>query len=336
MFFHRMPCIGLGILGDKDGAQMLAVYQLAVPTPYNVGPVNVYLIKNDPLTLIDVGPATPEARRFLQESLRHLGVDLKDIKRIVITHAHPDHCGLLPELTRLTGAAVYMHHDEGQKVRGGYEQYMALLPHLLETGIPREAINGIMNNRGKTVRSQQHNVEYVGLQNDDKIDFDAGTLTVMHLPGHSPGHICLYDPVQKHFFSGDFLLSQITPNPIMEPDPVNPGRRLPTLKQYLTSLDVVEDLAISMVCPGHGGVFSDYQGVINNGRCHHQLQFQQIMKQLEGQELNTFQISQRIYPGLQGWEIFLGLSEIQAHLDFLTAGNKIDACIKQGVAYYTL
>lgn len=320
----------------EDGVEMLAIYQLAVPTPYNVGPVNVYLIKNDPMTLIDVGPATKEANRFVRESLESLGVDIKDIKRIIITHAHPDHYGLVQEIVDSTHATVLIHDFEVKKAKGGQGQYLALLPFLLETGIPTEILNGIVNSRDKVAQVSHKNVEYVGLKGGESIVFDGGELKVMHLPGHSPGHVCLYDPGQKHFFAGDFLLSQITPNPVMEPDPINKGQRLPTLKQYLNGLDYVETLDISMVCPGHGGVFSDYKGVINTGRRHHKRQFDQIMKQLKGQELNTFQISKKIYPQLQGWEVFLGLSEIQAHLDFLSGCRKIDCYKKQGVTYYTI
>ena len=71
----------------------MQIVPLAIPTPFYVGDVNVYLIKEDPLTLIDVGPKTDDAYRTLVEKLGRIGVKLADIRRIVLTHAHEDHCG---------------------------------------------------------------------------------------------------------------------------------------------------------------------------------------------------------------------------------------------------
>jgi len=157
----------------------------------------------------------------------------------------------------------------------------------------------------------------------------------MHFPGHSPGHLCLYDPEQKFFFSGDFLLPHITPNPLMEPDHDKPGRRLPALKQYLSGLDALEKLDIAMVFPGHGGTFNDFRSVINVGRRHHQSQFARIKDKLKSGGLNAFQLSRAIYPGLKGWEIFLGLSEILAHLDLLVEKGEINCSQIQEVIYYS-
>src|SRR5215813_8156445 len=72
----------------------MQIIPIAIPTPFYVGPVNVYLIKQDPLTLIDVGPKTPEASKSLRDQLARNGVRLSDIRRVVLTHAHEDHCGL--------------------------------------------------------------------------------------------------------------------------------------------------------------------------------------------------------------------------------------------------
>jgi glyoxylase-like metal-dependent hydrolase (beta-lactamase superfamily II) len=91
---------------------LLAVYQLPVPTPYAVGPVNVYLIKNDPVTLIDVGPGTAKAGEVLKDMLSSLGVGIKEVKRIIITHAHPDHCGLAADIAGDSNATVFIHRLE--------------------------------------------------------------------------------------------------------------------------------------------------------------------------------------------------------------------------------
>ena len=76
----------------------MQITQLSIPTPFYVGDVNVYLIKEDPLTLVDVGPKTTEAAAALREKLGREGIRLSDIRRIVLTHAHEDHCGLAKQV----------------------------------------------------------------------------------------------------------------------------------------------------------------------------------------------------------------------------------------------
>ena len=72
----------------------MKIVPLAIPTPFYVGDVNVYLIREDPLTLIDVGPKTDEAAKALRDKLAAHGVKFSDVRRILLTHAHEDHCGL--------------------------------------------------------------------------------------------------------------------------------------------------------------------------------------------------------------------------------------------------
>ncbi len=78
----------------------MKIIPLSIPTPFYIGDVNVYLIKEEPLTLIDVGPKTAEAETVLREKLKRHGVSFSDIKRILLTHAHEDHCGLAKRILR--------------------------------------------------------------------------------------------------------------------------------------------------------------------------------------------------------------------------------------------
>jgi len=296
----------------------------------------VYLINNEPVTLIDAGPNTSEASKVLKRFLSSIGLDIKDIQRIIITHAHPDHCGLVPEIVRISGAPVYMHPLEGRRFSGDVMFYKERLPFAIEAGIPMEVLKEMAGEQNNIPQPGLNDVKTRELNDGDEVLFDKGKLLSYHLPGHSPGHICLYGTNKKNFFSGDFLLPHITPNPVVEPDSDNPGRRLPTLKQYLNGLDLLEKMEISLVCPGHGGVFNDYLRVIEVGRRHHRLQNNRIMDKLKERALSTFQLSMEMYPGLEGWEIFLGLSEVQAHLDYLLEKNKLSLYKKQGIAYYSI
>jgi len=85
------------------------LHTLSIPTPFPVGSVNVYLAEGDPLTLVDAGPRYGPARESLESGLDGRGYGVADVRRIVLTHAHADHCGLAAELARASGAEVLTH-----------------------------------------------------------------------------------------------------------------------------------------------------------------------------------------------------------------------------------
>lgn len=313
---------------------MLSVYQVTLPTPYKVGPVNIYVIKNRPVTLIDAGADTPEAYKMLRHMLPQLGVNINEIERVLLTHSHPDHSGLAAKIAAESGAAIIAHHMEIQKMASTEDPISERLPYMLETGITITEIRAIQVDRDKLPGPTMIDAKIYEMQDGDLLEFETGVLQVLHLPGHSPGHVCFYSPEQKFFFSGDFMLSHITPNPLWEPDPDCPDRRMPTLSQYLQGLERVEKMDISVVFPGHGGSFSDYHGVIEAVRGHHDVQVKLMLDKLKGHELNTYQLCRKIYPHLGGWDIFLGLSEIQANLDLMMEKQLIGGYKRNGVVYY--
>ena len=114
----------------------MKIIPLSIPTPFYVGDVNVYLIKEEPLTLIDVGPKTVEAADALREKLRENGVRLEDIKRIVLTHTHEDHCGLAKQIRdEAKNAEIFVHRWETGHLFGrlAREEHKNLM---LRAGVP--------------------------------------------------------------------------------------------------------------------------------------------------------------------------------------------------------
>jgi len=313
---------------------MLSVYQLAIPTPYPVGPVNIYLIKNEPLTLVDVGPDTAKAKEALREGLKSLGVDLSEIQRIFLTHSHPDHCGLAAWVNDASGAKIYAHPHELRRMTANSDHIKERMPFVIQSGLPDDKIAEVMGEKDKLPRPNLDGKDVEVLYGGEAFECEGGSFQILHLPGHAPGHLCLYVPSQGYLFSGDFLLPHITPNPILEPDPENPSRRLPVLRQYFSGLQVLEKMNIKLVWPGHGGVFNDFRSVIKVGYEHHQRQFKNIKKVLGNERKSCYQVTRAIYPSLKGWNIFMGISEVQAHLDYLIYKEELRGEVDGEVMYY--
>ena len=121
----------------------MKIIPISLPTPFYIGPVNVYLIAEDPITLIDTGPKTKEANEALREGLRRARIRVSDIRRIVLTHAHEDHCGLARSLRDEAKESQVLVHswESGHRIgRLEYEEHRTLLAR---AGVPPAGIESM-------------------------------------------------------------------------------------------------------------------------------------------------------------------------------------------------
>jgi len=313
---------------------MLEIYKITVHTPYPVGPVNSYLVKNQPYTLIDPGPETAEAKQSLAEGLTSLGVDLKDISRVILTHSHSDHSGLARWLNEIAGARIYVHQFEIRKLTLDYDFYQERLSFFQEAGMPTEALKEILNDFDPVGKPVLPDTGVTILSGGETLRFEGGALLTMHMPGHSDGHICLYDQEGMCLLAGDFILKHITPNPNMEPDPTNFTARLPTLNQYLGGLDLLENLNPRLILPGHGNNIDNSREAVKKAREHHRERLKALTSVLENNSISVYQLMRFYYPQIKGFEIYLGISEVFAHVDYLLAEDRIIKRKSSGVSLF--
>ncbi len=159
--------------------------------------LNGYLIRGaDGFTLVDTGLKGFD--RYVRQALRQLNSTLADLKRIVITHAHPDHVGALPSLQQQVNATTYAHRLDAPVIRGDWP---IAYPKPEELGLPGRFLLGRI--RATSITPARVDVELTDQQTLDEVLPGA---QVIHLPGHSHGHIGLYLPEEKTLIGGDVLL----------------------------------------------------------------------------------------------------------------------------------
>ncbi len=315
---------------------MLNITRISVPTPYTVGPVNSYLIKNRPFTLVDPGPDTDEAKKALVKGLYSFGVSLAEIDRVVITHSHTDHSGLARWIGDAAGAAVYVHKLEVRKLQPDYDYYQERMPFFKEAGMPESLLTEIMDDKDPVAKPLLPSSNVIEVSGGESLEFEGGALEILHLPGHSGGHVCLYDRQGGRFLSGDFILAHITPNPVMEADHSDFSSRIPALAQYLEGLDRLKAIDLSVILPGHGNIIEKCPETVLKAQKHHFMRLENICSVLAGGSLSVYQVMRVLYPSISGFKAYLGISEVFAHLDLLVDMNRVTRVKVSGVSFYSV
>lgn len=298
-----------------------------MPTPYAVGPVNAYLINAEPVTLIDAGINTPQAQNALLLGLEEAGVFPESIQRILITHAHPDHYGLVGFLQERSGATVYFPRREIARVRDK-QMLFEVGKLLLEAGMPLELLFKMDQQRKKDPKPGIDHDEVVPIDEGEAFAFDDFTLTTLHMPGHTGGHVVFHEPDTGTLFAGDQLLPEVSPNPLLEPSLDEPGERRRSLKEYLASLERMETLGLTLAYPGHGDPVTDADVLIRSTIEHHLKRKVQVAGYLTDEPKTVYAIAAEIYPHVRDYDVFLAVSEVVAHLDLVVEDG--DATVETG------
>ncbi len=321
------------------------IYQLQIPIPNNpLGHTNTYLVKGDDRhLLIDAGYGNVEALQSLNDQLTEIGVDPADISQIVVTHAHFDHYGLADRLRQVSRAKIALHYLEKNLLTRRQTNVEELLRQTEQwfhaAGVPASELPTPPTTPAGTSSFATPPLPDIDLRSGDEISAANYNFQVIWTPGHSPGHICLYEPDKKLLFAGDHVLPVITPHISLQPlSNANP------LADFINSLNEVKQLAVNLVLPAHEHIYTDLPKRVEEIILHHELRNLEILEAMKVRPETAYQISTQItwmptlggvsFQDLAPWDRRMAISETLAHLEAMRVNSRVSQVNRDNIIYY--
>ncbi len=305
------------------------VTRVALPIGVNaIESVNMYILDDgDKVTVVDCGvwkPDQPDGGvATVQAGLRGAGYELADVSRLVVTHAHIDHYGLAGRVMELTGADLSMHAMtdlDCQKYRHPETSMSQLLDTYADHGIAEEGREGAKHL--SRWMPYLHSVVEAStrLRGAETLRVGGDEWTVIHTPGHSLGHVCLWSAGRRLLLSGDHLLPGITP-----PVTFERGFDADPMRSYLRSLQLVHDLRPELVYPGHGRPFGDAVGRIEAIIRNKMRRMERIRRAVQERPTSVGELTDRLVVGaVLGHQRQLAINETLAHIACLRWAGLIE------------
>ncbi len=308
-------------------AEAAGIHRLRIPTPFAVGRVNCYLLSDEPLTLIDTGPNSGKSLDEIERQLAALGHSIEDLERIVITHQHIDHTGLVEILAGRSGAEVaaidvvvdFLRNYADDAERD--DEYAGGL--MIRYGIPEETVIALRS-VSRSFRAWGASAEVTRpLRDAEELRFRDRTLQVLHRPGHSPSDTVFWDPDRRILISADHLIAHISSNPLMSRPLDGSSERPRALVTYIESLKRTRELPAEIVLPGHGEPITDHGRLIEERLALHERRAEKIFELIAERAQTAFELAQGLWGNVAVTQAFLTLSEVVGHVDLLIDAGRV-------------
>jgi glyoxylase-like metal-dependent hydrolase (beta-lactamase superfamily II) len=326
---------------NENDLRDLGVHRLPVPVPFPQagGPVNVYVLeeKGGGLLLWDSGIGSAEGTAALEEGFRRLGRRFDEVRRIVVSHGHVDHYGAARFVEERNGGEIpaFAHPADADKMAEGGTRFRDRMPimgaYMVKLGVPMDVLL-VIGEQGKKSHGLARRIREVRpIADGETIETRHLSLRVTHMPGHTPGLLCLHDPVHRLFFSADHLLEKVSPNPIIELGPNGEEGFFRPLLAYVESVRRMHALDLDLVLPGHAAPFSGHRAVIDRLLAFYEKRQARIAELLAEGPKTAWEVSRALFPSARPTDAFLTVSETIANLEVLEAQGKAARELVDGV-----
>jgi glyoxylase-like metal-dependent hydrolase (beta-lactamase superfamily II) len=313
---------------DLDAeAAAAGVHRLPIPTPFAVGRVNVYLIEDEPLTLVDAGPNSGTSLDALTRALAGHGHAIEDLELLVISHQHIDHLGLTGLLAARSGAEVaaidvlapyverYSEHAEAD------DEFATGV--MLANGIPSEVVSALQSvSRAFRAWGARSDVDRV-LHEGEPLELRDRSLTVHHRPGHSPTDTIFHDAERRMLVAADHLLPHISSNPLITRPLREADPRPRALITYMDSLTRTREMDLDVVLPGHGEPFTGHAELIDKRFALHARRAEKLHGLIAERPRTAYELAQALWGNIAVTQAFLTLSEVLGHTDLLERDGRV-------------
>jgi len=311
------------------------IYQIRLPLPFALNHVNCYLLREaDGWTMLDTGLNWVDSQQAWQAAFDELQITPAQIRRIVLTHMHPDHFGMAGYFQMLTGAPLYLSPREAALaqtvwVDNGWRQELAHDFWQL-AGVTGGVLATVT---AQTERLRQltmpHPMTMQTITPGTTLAMGGRNWQVIHAPGHADGQILFYDATDQLVLCGDQVLMKITPNigrwPTTEPDP---------LGRYLHSLTQLAQLHVRLALPGHGRPIEEWQARLHELQTHHASRLMQMAAAADS--VSALTVAQRIFnfDRFGEHEVRFAVAETLAHLEHLVLNGGLTYTDQAGIRLY--
>lgn len=316
------------------------IHRIALPTPFSIGSVNVYLVEGEALTLVDAGPKTVDAWESLKHQLRARGYSPSDIEQVVLTHHHVDHAGLLDFLREIGKVRVAGHPKNRPWIRQDetfYREWHRFMEHLFR----REGVEEPLIGPG--IQKYQKFLQYNCRTDLDREIAEGDEIPgmpgwkVKETKGHAQSHIALYREEDGLMIGGDHLIAHVSSNAMIEPPYPGEKVRAKPLIQYRKSLKECLGMELARVLAGHGKEITETRSLIEKRLIQQKKRAFALRDLLAGGgPMTCFELSKKLFPAKYNAQLPLVMSEILGHLDLLESWGTVNREEKDGIYYYKL
>ncbi len=298
------------------------LFVVSMPMGPPMNQVNVYFIKDHAgWIIVDSGLNTPTCKEIFQ-AIFDLCLDGLPVKKLIVTHFHPDHMGLAGWICKKWQCQLYMTRMEYLMGRAlsldttaGYIDGME--KYYTRAGVPTHIRQEIIA-KGNTVAASVYPIpaNYLTLRANSHVVIGGDKWRVLFGRGHSPAQACLYSRKRNILLSADHVVARITPNISVWPLETNAN----PLEDYLADLKEWRAILPNnvRVLPGHGPEFADIHARIDRLREHHEKRLTQVLKIVQQEDgLLLHQIMERLFkPNMGARNTVFALAETHAHVNY--------------------